>query len=1019
MKLRGFRIEPAEIEQALCQHSTIAQALVVADELSSGIKRLVAYLVAKSGDVIKPDDLRAFLKTSLPDYLIPNVFIPLVAIPLTANGKVDKANLPSIPFDTPHHQVDLQTPTERAMAPLWTSVLRIGKLNRSDHFFDMGGSSLMAIQLISLISQQFGVRLRMTDVFNYPTLHKLGGYIDALPRELVQSIPGSSGKIDLTAHFPLSFAQNRLWILEQLYSVQGAYNVPIVLRISGSLNLPSLQQSLNQLIDRHQILRTTFGHTNGVAFQKIEPAFLIDIPVSDFANLMDFVQQETVDGWLRELAYQPFDLIKGPLVRVNVAKVGEMSWLLLLTVHHLIFDGLSTRVLARELSLLYTAQVQGLPVSLSPLPIQYVDYARWQTEQYGLGTLTRQLEYWRNQLAGVAPILTLPIDKSRPASESFRGADYCFFLPNSRWHPLRHGFQEPDTTLFLRVLTAYMVWLRQITGLQDIVIGIPVAGRSNPELDGLIGFFVNTLVLRADVSADLTFRQLVRKVRQLALDAYEHQAVPFEQIVAEVSPSRSQAYSPLVQVFFDFQEDTTNCWALNDLQIESVPFQQHRAKFDLSLSCQEANDGLMGTFTYRTDLFTEQAITKLADQFIQLLEQLLTQPDQAVEPLIGGLSAPLSISPDQSRITRPEEPDLAGQLLHPSVVKLLEKIWCELLERPTMGLDDDFFALGGHSLLALQLTVAIQRQTTHSLPISSVFAHPTLRQLALYLQTSQSDLAWQCLVGVKSPEAKNPLFLVHPISGDIHYVYQLAPYLSEGQPLYGLRAVGLDGTTQPLKSIEAMAAHYIQLILQKQPKGPYSLGGFSLGGIIAFEMARQLTQMGREVQLLALIDAYPINPDADNHTKYPLHQLLGYYYQYWRSLSKHPVVLLPILRQKIPWISHYLFRRLWQTVPGLRRSEVSYSVEQDASEPDSLLVRSLREAYSRYEFKPYKGKLVFLRAIKANTFALVSKKVDFGWGRHARQGVEVYHLVGEHNTLFSDPETIAEIGRILQPYLIP
>ncbi|QDK77161.1 amino acid adenylation domain-containing protein [Spirosoma sp. KCTC 42546] len=1019
LKIRGFRIEPVEIEQALCQHPTIGEALVVADELSSGMKRLVAYIVPKSGEIIQVESLRVFLKTSLPDYLIPNVFVPLTAIPLTVNGKVDKANLPTASPNATHRQSDVQTSTEQAMILLWTSVLNVAELNETDHFFDLGGSSLMVIQLIALISQQFGVRLSMNDVFKHPTLQQLSTYLDQLPRQSISPIVNTPDGTDSTAQFPLSFAQNRLWILEQIHPLQETYNVPIVLRIRGSLNLPFLQQSLNQLIDRHQILRTTFGHFNGEAFQKIEPAFLIDIPVSFLVEPTNLAQNETIATWLREVGYQSFDLEKGPLIRVNVAKLGDQSWMVLLNFHHLIFDGLSTQVLAKELSLLYTAKLQDQPVSLPPLPIQYADYARWQTEHFLPETLTHQRAYWRNQLAGVAPLLKLPIDKPRPAIESFKGADYCFVVPKSHWQPLRHDFQEAGTTLFLRILTVYAVWLRQITGTQDIVIGIPVAGRTQPELDGLIGFFVNTLVLRIDISADLSFRQLLRNVRQLALDAYTHQTLPFEQIVEEVSPVRSRAYSPLVQVLFDLQEDTSNFWRLNELEIEQVPFQQHRAKFDLSLSCQETADGLMGTFTYRTDLFTEQAVSTLADQFIQTLEQLLSQPDQGFGQLFGSQPVPPLTPPAPIEITHPVEQVRHTPSLNQSVVRLLKTIWCELLDLPTVGLDDDFFTLGGHSLLALQLTAAIQRQTTHSLPISSIFAHPTLRQLTLYLQTSQSDVAWQSLVGVKTPGDGNALYLIHPISGDVNYVYQLAPYLPEKQALYGLRAVGLDGVTQPLESIEAMAAYYIQLILQKQPNGPYAIGGFSLGGIIAFEMARQLQEMGKEIHLLALIDAYPINPDAANHTKFPIHQLVRYYYHYWRSLPKQPAVLLPILRQKVPWISHYLLRRIWQSVPSLSGSAGTSPTESLSVEAADLLTRSFREAYSQYKFKSYEGKLVFLRVTQLDAFGTSQGKVDFGWGRYARQGVEVHQLLGEHNSLFSKPATIAQIGRILQLYLTP
>ncbi|GAB4019206.1 amino acid adenylation domain-containing protein [Spirosoma koreense] len=1018
LKIRGFRIEPGEIEQALCQHPSVAEAVVLGDELTSGMKRLVAYVVPRSGALIEPDVLRAFLKISLPDFLIPNLLIPIGAIPLTGNGKVDKSKLPLVSSNSSHHQRSLLTSTALAIKPLWKTVLNVHDPTGTDHFFDSGGSSLMAIQLISLITKKLGVRLNMNDVFKHPTLQKLSDYIDQLPHQDVSLNVVSPTRTN-SASLPLSFAQNRLWILEQLYALQGTYNVPIVLRIQGALDLAVMQKSLTEIIRRHESLRTTFGDTNGSPFLRIESTFTLRIPVTNLSLPTDAEPPTVLANWLMDEAYQPFDLNKGPLVRVNVANLGEGSWILLLTFHHLIYDGLSTKVLANELSLLYSTLMRNLPASLPALPIQYADYAQWQADQVKSETLARELAYWKQHLASVNPLLNLPIDKPRPAIQSFAGADYSFALPYQLWQQIRYGFQEPGTTLFLRLLTVFVVWVHQTAKTSDVVIGIPVAGRNRPELDGLIGFFVNTVVLRVNVFADLTYRQLLATVRQLALEAYDHQEIPFERVVEAIRPPRTLGYSPLVQVLFDLQEDKTNDWKLAGLQVEQVPFEQRMAKFDLTLSCRETPTGLVGTFNYRVDLFNEQTLAKMADQFVQLIEQLVSLPDQPITYLAGTdnqLTRPLSL-PDPSRAEPGIEENLDSLPKNSSLVDLLKPIWCRLLDKTDVGLDEDFFALGGHSLLAVQMMGAIQRQTTYSLPISSIFAHPTIRQLALYLEATQPDLAWQSLVSVKNAGDGKPLFLVHPISGDVNYVYQLAPYLSETQTVYGLRAVGLDGISQPLESIESLANYYVQLILDKQSEGPYSIGGFSLGGIIAFEMARQLRSLGKQLNLVALIDAYPINPHVEDHTKFPMRQLVLYYYHYWRSLPKDPVLLLPILRKKVPWISHYLFERFRHSLRRKKESVRSQSTQKGSIEPENLLAKGFREAYSRYEFKPYDGKVVFLRVAKADVFGTGESKVNFGWGRYARHGVDVHQLVGQHESLFSNTSTIAQIGRILQSYL--
>jgi syringomycin synthetase protein SyrE len=545
-----------------------------------------------------------------------------------------------------------------------------------------------------------------------------------------------------------------------------------------------------------------------------------------------------------------------------------------------------------------------------------------------------------------------------------------------------------------------------------------VSDRNRPGLDALIGFFVNTLVLRVPVSPEQSFRQLVRSIRQLTLDAYDHQALPFDELIGEVKPPRTLMYAPVVQVLFDFLEDNSGLWQLDTLRIKQQVFQQHRAKFDLNLSVQRAPEGLIGTFNYRTDLFDEQTIASMADRFIQLTDQLLTQPDERFAYLFSG-QAPSLIAPQRSEVAHQPEAGPVSPPLNDSLIRVLERIWCDLLTVPSVGLDEDFFELGGHSLLAVQVTASIREQVNCSLPVTSIFAYPTLRQLTRYIQTTQPEMAWQSLVPIKTTGDGKPLFLIHPITGDVSYVYQLAPYLSDHQSLYGLQAVGLDGVTEPLQSIEAIAAHYIELIIEKQPIGPYSIGGFSLGGVIAFEMAQQLKRRGLAVNLVALIDSYPLNPAADNHTKYPIRQLLGYYYHSWRSLPKAPSVLIPMLRQKLPWVSQYLARRFWQSLSKKAGLAVSSTTEADIAEPQSRLMRSFREAYSQYEFKPYEGNVVFLRATKAATFGTGRVNVDFGWGRYARQGVEVYQLVGQHESLFDHTATIANIGQILQSHLTP
>lgn len=1024
VKIRGFRIELGEIEQALCQHPTVGSALVVAVGETSATKRLVAYVVPKPGETIEPKTLRTFLKASLPAHLIPNAVVPLDAMPLASMGKVDKSKLPPAFAGSQPSQRDELTPTEVAMKPLWAAVLNLSEFSADDHFFELGGSSLMAIQLITHLFRQFGVHLSMNDVFKHPTLRQLSAHVERAPRSVGSppSAAGFSAVVQSDAHRPLSLAQRRLWIFEQLHGALGVYNVPIVLHIRGNLDQVALQQSLTEISRRHEILRATFGHYNGIPFQQIGPLVPWSVSVHDLGP----DSRQTIDQWITAEAYRPFDLTRGPLVRASLTRQQEQVWHLILVFHHIIYDGWSTKVLATELSSLYASFRQKQPISLPPLPIQYADCAQWQLDHLRPETLQRERAYWKNHLANVPPLFSLPTDKPRPAVQSFAGADYAFRVPQPLYQQLRSGELDAGTTTFLRLLTVFAVWLQQTAKTGDVVVGFPIAGRNRPEFIPLIGFFVNTLVLRVEVTDTMTFRQLLTIVRQRVLDAYDNQSLSFEQVVEESRPPRSLAFSPLVQMAFDFQEDTTGLWTLDGLSIEEGHFEQHMAKFDLNLSCRETSGGIDATINYRTDLFNESTVAQMAATFLKVLEQLVTQPDQPLANLLNPDPLSVSTGPEADSpdgcVEAPagQGPGLTEPVFDEALAGIFQLIWSRLLEIPAVEWDEDFFDLGGHSLLVVQMTAVIQEQTAYSLPVASVFAHPTIRKLTTYLKTTQADVRWQSLVPVnpvKQQAGQRAIYLVHPLSGDVSYVYQLAAHLGNEQPVYGLRAVGLDGITAPLTTLEEMAAYYVQLITAHQPEGPLALGGYSLGGVIAYEMARQLTHIGREVDVVLLIDAYPINPNPNNHAQYPIQQLLRHYYYYWRSLPKQPSVLWPVLQQKIPWVSRYLLGRIVGVMNQKATSATGSATLTGTVEPESLLTKSFRQAYSQYTFKPYDGKVVFLRVAKDDSFAARLNNVDFGWGRYARKGVDIHQLIGHHETMFSQPALVKQVAAIIQTYL--
>ncbi|MGM9511618.1 amino acid adenylation domain-containing protein [Larkinella sp. GY13] len=1018
VKVRGFRIEPGEIEYALRQHPAVGEAFITLTDSPSGQKELAAYLVPIPDCQLATEEVRQFLQTRLPKHLIPAAILPVEALPLTANGKVAKNLLPPAIVRSGNGAHEELTGTEQALMSLWVEVLKNADLGSEDNFFDLGGNSLLAMQLAARIHQRFNRQLSVKDVFDYPTLRRLSLHLDQLPKDHPMAIDGPKPAHEQRppGGIPLSYAQNRLWIIHQMHELRGTYNVQIILKIEGPLNVPALEKSLAEIVRRHAVLRTSFSHSNGVPFQQPTTDFSLPFQVIEL-NENEANSTEVWSHWLQQEAYLPFHLEHGPLIRFRVVHLNPDSWMLLLVFHHLVYDGWSTRVFAHELSQLYTSFVRNGPVTLPPLAIQYEDYARAQPKRLAPLRVERERAYWKNRLTGAPIRVALPFDKPAPAIQSFEGADYSFPLSDELWQQLRGSVQEPGTTIYLRLLTAFSVWLAQVTQSSDLVVGVPIAGRNQANVVDTIGFFVNTLALRIGVSADWTFRQLLRQVREWSLEAYDHQDLPFEQVVEALKLPRTLAYAPLVQVLFDYQEDYTKDWKLDELAIDMLFLEQKVAKFDLHVSFRETKAARLVTFNYRTDLFSESAIVAMAGGFIRVLKAIVAEPDQRLGILLGqgpeqrlpsavDLPVPDNVAPHPDSLSH-------SQPLDGPMATLLQSIWSWLLEIPVIDLDDDFFDIGGHSLLAFQMIAELQRKTGLLIPVGSVFANPTIRKLATHLASVRADLVWESLVAVKPQGNKPPLFLMHPVSGDVGYVFQLASHLPNNQPVYALRAVGLDGISDPLDSIEAMAAYYVDLILEKQLDGPYALGGFSLGGIIAFEMAQRLQQMGKEVCLLAIIDSYPVNPSRDNGNQVPITQLLQYYYDVWRSLPKRPRLLYRMVRKKIPFLGGYVLNRFWRSI----HHKAPKADGADPKTAENPLVTINQQAYSRYTFKPHNGKIIFLRAVGNDNPTDTYKQISFGWSRLALGGVDVHSIPGDHYSLFKHDETISKIARILTSYL--
>jgi amino acid adenylation domain-containing protein/non-ribosomal peptide synthase protein (TIGR01720 family) len=659
VKLRGFRIELGEIEAVLSQHPSLREAVVLACESAEGNKRLVAYVIPEAGHAPSGSELRGFLKEKLPAYMVPSVFVTLDEWPLLPNGKIDRRALPAPgqtrpessaqAGDRPSGRVAPRTPLEQLLARLWQAVLRIEKIGIYDNFFELGGDSIQAAVFINRLQEELGAVVPVKSIFLAPQIASLANYLNKhYPQAVVKIGPQTHHSLLIhpaprDAELPLSFAQQRLWVLDQLEPGSPKYNLPAAVRLTGHLEVAALKQSLNEIVHRHEILRTSFATVDGRAVQIIAPELAIELPEIDLSNLPPSKREAEAKNLASEEAQRPFNLNSGPLVRACLIRLSEQDHIVVLVMHHIISDGWSAGVFIEEMAALYRAHSSGQPSPLRELPIQYADYAHWQREWLQGERLENQLAYWKQQLSGSPPVLELPTDRPRPAVQTSHGATLSFALERELSEELKALSRREGVTLFMTLLAAFQTLLYRYSGQKEICVGTPIAGRNCAELEELIGLFVNTLVLRADFTgADHqlaryyeapSFLELVRQVQKTAIEAYDHQDLPFEILVDELQPERNLSHSPLFQVAFALNNAPIKPLVLPGLSITPLEVDTRSAKFDLTLLIQERDSELIGMLEYNTDLFDQSTIARMASHFHNLLRSITVEAAQSVATL--------------------------------------------------------------------------------------------------------------------------------------------------------------------------------------------------------------------------------------------------------------------------------------------------------------------------------------------------------------------------------------------------
>lgn len=634
VKLRGFRIELGEIEVALKEHPAVSDVVVMAAEPTKGDVGLVGYVVTHSELAAGYDgklagQLRVFLKDRLPDYMVPRAFVLLDKFPLTPSGKINRLALPAADFsliESTNEFVGPRNPQEDLLAGIWSKVLGVERVGIRDNFFDLGGHSLLATQVMSRVREAFHVELPLRLLFESPTVAALAESIDrALQDEQGLQLPPLVA-VSRQEDLPVSFAQQRLWFLDQLEQGSSFYNISRTIRLQGIPNITALSEAISEVVRRHESLRTAFVSLGGMPFQRIAEAESVIVPLIDLQRLPGTDRENEARTLAAAEIQKPFDLSRGPLFRACLIKVAEDEHILVLTMPHIAGDAWSLAILFRELTILYEAFARGEPSPLPELAIQYADFAVWQRKWLQGEMLERHLSYWRQQLAGAPTVLELPSDRPRPEVQTFRGARLPMALSPELTQLLKNLGRSEGTTLFMICMAAFQLLLSRYTGQKDLIIGTDVANRNRVETEGMIGFFVNLLPLRINLAGNPSFTDLLKRAREVTLGAYTHQELPFEKLVEELRPERDLSRNPLVQILLVMQNAPAHRLQMSGLDLSPFELPTETSRFDLALFLWEQDNELRGGWLYNSDLFDASTILRMSGHFTTLLENIVRDP---------------------------------------------------------------------------------------------------------------------------------------------------------------------------------------------------------------------------------------------------------------------------------------------------------------------------------------------------------------------------------------------------------
>ena len=776
VKIRGVRVELEEINSLVRGFSGVKDVAVIDRKDTSGGNFLCAYLVG-NGD-LKLDALREYLNERLPGSMVPSAFVLMEKLPRTISGKIDRRALPDLKDRAGRGEyVPPRTGTEKIVADIWSNILGLPRISLHDNFFELGGHSLLATQVMVRVRKTIGVELPLRALFENPTVAKLAAHIDSA-EGTAASLPAIVA-VPRDRDLPLSFSQQRLWFLEQLKPGDPLYHSFQPLLITGPLNVSALELSLNEILRRHEILRTVFHTVGGDPVQRVQPFNPLSLRSINLSDMPPDERRASVEQLAVDESQRPFDITRGPLIRALLVVLGEHEHVLLLTLHHIASDGWSLGILCREMQALYEAFATGAPVPLPALPVQYADFAVWQREHLQGKVLDNQLSYWRTQLANLPLELELPADRPRRDVASFSGARVSFELTQELTEQLKTLSRREGVTLFMVLLAAFDTLLYRYSGQPDIVVGTAIANRNRDETESLIGFFVNMLVMRTDLSGNPTFLEVLKRVKQMTLAAYQHQDVPFEQIIEMLQPQRRFNRAPLYQIEFTLQNAPLEPLDVGGLRFSPLAVQAVSSETDLNLMMSESENGLAGEVVYATDLFDATTIERMMSHFQNLLEEIAKAPEQRIHelPLISG-------SETRALLARWGETDMnPNKLVH----QLFEEQVARTPQAVAVAFNGRTFTYAELNERANQLARYLKRHQAQPETLVAVHLEQSYELIVALLAVLKSGAAFVPLDPSYPPETI--AFMLADAKAQILLTQEA---LGDGLPLSGATVISLD-----------------------------------------------------------------------------------------------------------------------------------------------------------------------------------------------------------------------------------